>query len=99
MKEVKRYRSNGSVYTFETKGEDYEIETKYGHMWLATCLENGREAWLDSHGIQFIGESRFEAEEFFLDNCVPYGFTVWGGELRDSLPHGARYYMKRGIKK
>lgn len=24
----------------------------------------------------------------------PYGYTMWGGQMRESLPHGARYYMK-----
>ena len=88
---VKRYYANGKDYTFDTT---YEKNTMNGIIWLAVCRENGKEAWLDSHGIQFIGERRFEAEELFLDNYVPYGYTVWGGELRDALPHGARYYMK-----
>ena len=25
----------------------------------------------------------------------PYGYTMWGGQLRDTLPHGARYYLGR----
>lgn len=27
------------------------------------------------------------------EECLPYGYKIWGGELRNTLPHGARYYM------
>lgn len=27
------------------------------------------------------------------ENHLPYGYIMWGGKVRDSLPHGSRYYM------
>lgn len=28
--------------------------------------------------------------------AIPYGYTMWGGQLRDNLPHGRRWYMNGG---
>lgn len=53
----------------------------------------GQLAWLDPNGVQFFGEHRVEAVEiraFQTDGT----YTMWGGELRDKLSHGARYYMR-----
>lgn len=27
---------------------------------------------------------------------IPYGYQMWGGQLRDVLPHGRRWYMNGG---
>ena len=27
---------------------------------------------------------------------IPYGYQMWGGQLRDALPHGRRWYMNGG---
>lgn len=27
------------------------------------------------------------------ENDFPYGYIMFGGELRDILPHGSRYYI------
>lgn len=37
--------------------------------------------------------------EFFIATIasIPYTY-MWGGEMRDSLPHGARHYMDKNIK-
>lgn len=98
---MKKYLVNGATCTFDSM---YEVMTMKGKMWLATCRENGKEAWIDEqNGVQFIGERRVEAKEVLGCNqqvlgCnqqVPYGYSLWGGELRDNLPHGRRYYMNR----
>lgn len=94
---MKKYLVNGATYTFDSLGKDYEVMTVKGKMWLATCRENGKEAWIDEqNGVQFIGERRVEAKEVLgCNQQVPYGYSLWGGELRDNLPHGRRYYINR----
>lgn len=37
--------------------------------------------------------------DFFVANITPIPYTyMWGGEMRDSFPHGARYYIGKSIK-
>ena len=88
----KHYFANGKTYTFDII---YTEETKCGTVQLGVCRENGKTAWLDSRGIQFEGGRRFEATEMCAEPRVPYGYQMWGGELRDVLPHGARYYINK----
>lgn len=89
---MKKYYANGTTYTFDV-AEAYE--TRLGIVCYGKCRENGRMAWLDGKGIQFVGESRCEAIK--LEETRPsVGCQVWGGEIRDALPHGARYYIKGG---
>lgn len=91
---VKRYEVNGEVFTFDIVDS---CNTLKGVMYVATCRENGKDAWLDSNGVQFMGERRIEAKEVFAQSLpspsMPYGYSIWGGQIRDSLPHGRRYYM------
>lgn len=86
---VKRYKIDGKIYTFDVVES---CDTLKGVMLIATCRENGKGAWLDPHGVQFMGERRIEADEV-LNHVLPYGYSIWGGQIRDSLPHGRRYYM------
>ena len=84
IKEVKRYTVNGKTYTFDVS---YEEMTRCGMMWLGVCRENGKEAWLDADGVQFIGERRQSAFEVVYNNfssVVPYGCHYWGGEIRNN---------------
>ena len=30
---------------------------------------------------------------------LPYGYGMWGGQIRDMLPHGKRYYMGIDLSK
>lgn len=89
---MKKYYANGKTYTFDVMEAN---ETRLGTVWYGKCRENGRYAWLDGKGIQFVGENRFEATKL-EETQLPVGCKIWGGEIRDALPHGARYYMKGG---
>jgi hypothetical protein len=90
---VKKYVANDKTYTFDV---EYTEVTWRGTVWLGKCRENGKDAWIDSHGIQFVGECRFAAKQVDMpDSNFPYGRIMWGGELRNARPRGARYYTNR----
>jgi hypothetical protein len=56
----------------------------------------GQYAWLDPEGFQICGKRRVQAEVLRPQEPTPVdnSYTMWGGELRDRLPHGARYYQR-----
>lgn len=29
------------------------------------------------------------------EDKLPFGTRIWGGEIRDILPHGTRYYLNK----
>ena len=89
---MKKYYASGKTYTFDVMEAH---ETRIGTVCYGKCRENGRMAWFDGKGIQFVGEERFEAHKL-EETHFPVGCQMWGGEIRDALPHGARYYMKGG---
>ena len=92
---VKYYQTeNGDCFSFEIIDS---YQTVNGIMYYSKCRENGRFAWLDNNsGIQFEGNKRFEAVEIVNHDSIrlPYGYTIWGGEVRDRLPNGARFYLR-----
>lgn len=91
--DVKYYQmANGDCFSFEILSEHQTVK---GIMYYAKCRENGHFTWLDNSGIQFEGSRRFEAAEVVNHDSVrlPYGYMIWGGEMRDKLPHGARFYL------
>lgn len=72
--DVKRYNIDGKVFTFDIL---YVETTRCGVVWLGKCRENGKEAWLDSHGVQFDGSRRVEAIQVLP---YPYGlphYSYW----------------------
>lgn len=71
---IKRYRIGNTIYTFDVT---YTEETRCGTMWLGKCRENGKEAWLDSRGVQFIGERRVDATEIAQNFAVPHYRYMW----------------------
>ena len=84
IEKVKRYTVGGKNYTFDVT---YEEMTRCGMMWLGVCRENGKEAWLDAHGVQFIRERRQPAAEITYSDCalvIPAGCHYWGGEIRNN---------------
>ena len=86
----KSYSINGVVYGFT----DVRIECG---MLIGECTTRphwGQLAWLDPSGVQFWGERRVEAREVVAPTMTDNSYTMWGGELRDKLPHGARYYQR-----
>lgn len=86
----KSYSVNGVVYDFT------DVHEECG-MLNGMCLTPpyyGNRAWLDSHSFQLEGYRRVEAREVVEPSRVDNSYTVWGGELRDRLPRGARYYRK-----
>lgn len=90
---VKYYQTaDGNCFSFDILGE---YQTVNGIMYYSKCRENGRFTWLDNGGIQFEGGRRFEAVEIANHDSIrlPYGYMLWGGEMRDSLPNGARFYL------
>lgn len=86
-----QYYARGKTYTFNVINAE---NTRCGIVCYGKCRENGKMAWLDANGIQFDGEKRFEARKL-AETRIPVGCQMWGGEIRDALPHGARYYMNR----
>ena len=95
-KEVKYYKVGYTTFTFDIIDT---VNTKRGVMWLGKCRENGRGAWLDANGIQFCGDKRVDAIPITNpsnSNGIGYGYTMWGGQIRDALPHGRRWYMNGG---
>lgn len=86
---TKTYRVDNTLYTFEVLNT---LTTRRGTMWLGKCTRTGKEAWLDECGFQFDGAKRIPAQ--LVNNYqTDSSLRLWGGELRDKLPHGARYYM------
>ena len=86
----KTYSINGVIYNFTDV-------TKECGMLVGECTTRphwGQLAWLDPNGVQFFGESRVEAVEVVEKPTTDSSYYFWGGELRDKLPHGARYYQR-----
>lgn len=85
----KSYSVNGVVYNFT------DVHCENG-VFVGECITQphyGKLAWLDDKGIQFFYEPRIEAVEI-VTHQTDGTYRMWGGELRDKLPHGARYYMR-----
>lgn len=89
---------NGKVLNFEVIDQIGE-DTDY-----VRCKENGAYAFVtkkDGYNL-FSWEREFpwEREVIYVEEVksvrLPYGYRMWGGELRDDLPHGARYYLNGG---
>lgn len=102
MNETLTYEYAGQRFRFEI----IETVPGYSDFFLGKCIDGknsciGEEAWLDPNGFQFDGKRRVSAKKIVqgatcsaCSDHVPYGYAVWGGQLRDKLPHGARYYMR-----
>lgn len=88
-----KYYANGKTYTFDVS-EAYE--TRCGIVCYGKCRENGKFAWIDGKGIQFVGEERFEAHKL-EESHMSIGCQMWGGQIRNALPHGARHYMQKEV--
>ena len=86
----KQYLLNGTIYNFVNVYK--ECGMLYGM--CITFPHCGKWAWLDSNGFQFEGRRRVAAEELADSPRIDNSYTMWGGELRDKLPHGARYYQR-----
>ena len=86
------YEYNGVIYRFSNiehlNGYDYGVCTTPPHI--------GRGAWLDDKGFQLEGSSAVIAKKITEAPTIPYGYQMWGGQLRDALPHGRRWYMNGG---
>lgn len=85
----KSYAVNGVVYNFTNVHEECGVL-------VGECTTKphwGQLAWLDPSGVQFFGESRVDAVEVVAPSDADGTYMLWGGQLRDKLPHGARYYM------
>ena len=86
------YEYNGTIYEFSNiehlNGYDYGV--------CITPPYYGRGAWLDDKGFQLEGSSAVIAKKMPEEPVIPYGYTLWGGQLRDALPHGRRWYMNGG---
>ena len=88
----KSYSVNGVVYDFT----DVHMECGMLYGRCTTSPHRGKWAWLDLCGIQFegVGNRRMQATEVVHRPTIcDNSYTMWGGELRDKLPHGARYYQ------
>lgn len=86
----KSYSVNGVRFDFTNVHEECG-------MLVGECTTKphwGQLAWLDPHGVQFFGEHRVVAVEIVTKTPADNSYMMWGGELRDKLPHGARYYMR-----
>ena len=68
-----QYYASGNTYTFDIK-EAYN--TRCGIVCYGKCRENGRFAWVDDKGIQFVGEKRFEAQKI-AEAHIPVGCQMW----------------------
>lgn len=86
----KTYSVNGVVYDFT----DVHMECGMLYGMCITSPYYGQYAWLDPNGFQICGKRRIQAVEVKPQVRVDNSYTMWGGELRDKLPHGARYYRK-----
>lgn len=87
----KSYSINGVVYNFDNVHMECGVLTGE----CTTRPHWGQLAWLDPNGVQFFGESRVEAVEIIPQPTTDSSYHFWGKELRDKLPHGARYYRGR----
>ena len=38
-------------------------------------------------------DCKYYIPEKETSNVLGYGYGIWGGEIRDMLPHGSRYYI------
>lgn len=92
----KRYSVNGKIYIFT------DVHAECGEL-CGECITApyfGKVAWLYSDGFQFSGRRRVDAREITERTVTDNSYTMWGGQLRDKLPHGARYYQNpRGYRK
>ena len=86
----KSYCYNGKVYDFT----DVRMECGMLYGMCVTMPYYGEMAWLDPNGFQICGKRRVEASEVKPHVHTDNSYTMWGGELRDTLPHGARYYQR-----
>lgn len=88
-----KFKVNGKILHFEYVSEGFD-NTIY-----VKCKENGKYAFLyrEEGILLWDGELGTEAVEIkeVESARLPYGYRMWGGELRDDLPHGARYYLGR----
>lgn len=85
----KSYCYNGKVYDFT----DVHMECGMLYGKCVTMPYYGEMAWLDSSGFQICGKRRVMASEVRPQVHTDNSYTMWGGELRDTLPHGSRYYQ------
>ena len=85
---TKYYNISGKVYRFDN------VEMQAGCL-MGYCKAENKYAWLDPNGVQFENERRMSAYEVSSEAQFPYGCTMWGGQIRDALPHGARYYLRQ----
>lgn len=81
---------NGGVYSFD----DVHMECGVLCGICTTHPNEGKLAWLDTNGFQFEGSHYIQARPIDNVRC-DNSYTMWGGQLRDRLPHGARYYRER----
>lgn len=69
----------GKSYRFENVHEEHGVLFGFNPT-------HNKWAWLTSSQIQFEGEEMFEAYEIskaeYYPPKLPYGFSVWGGEIR-----------------
>lgn len=102
MQKVVTYKlldGSGRVCTFDVSKESYN--GRYGRTYIGKCRASGKYAYLDDNGVRFDGARRVLAS--IVPNArnqgqLPYGYGIWGGQIRDMLPHGRRYYMNGGRK-
>ena len=81
---------NGHIYSFD------DVHMEFGEL-CGTCTSypnKGKFAWLDSNGFQFETGPHIKARPMDEPVVVDNSYAMWGGELRDKLPHGARYYQR-----
>lgn len=85
----KSYSVDGKVYDFT------DVRMECGSLCgiCTTGPYRGKWAWLDSHGFQIERQRRIQAVEV-KPTVTDNSYTMWGGQLRDKLPNGARYYQR-----
>ena len=87
----KIYSVNGTEYEFT----DVHIECGILCGRCITGYHFGEYAWLDNDSFQIWGTKQWvQAVEIIPKTNVDNTYIMWGGELRDRLPHGARYYQR-----
>ena len=84
----KSYSVDGKVYDFI----DVHMECGMLYGRCTTSPYRNQYAWLDPDGFQICGKRRVTASEVKSQVHIDNSYTMWGGEIRDNLPHGARYY-------
>ena len=85
----KSYSVDGRVYDFT----DVHMECGMLYGCCTTSPYRDKWAWLDPYGFQIERQRRIQATEV-TPTVVDNSYAMWGGELRDKLPHGARYYQR-----